>query len=155
MNTYSANEIVQLALQIEREGQAFYQQAERLARDLQAKELFRFLGAEEVNHAETFRRIAAELSVDSQEYAEEEAFAYMHALIAGRVFTDPAEAFQRAEAGNHQALVKHAIGFEKETILFFQALREVVREQDHRLVDEMIAEEKEHVKRLAGMLTSL
>jgi rubrerythrin len=152
LNTFSANEIVQLALQIEREGQAFYEQALKLANSPEAKELFRYLGAEEVNHADSFRQIAQNVSVDSSEYEEEEAFAYMRALIAGRIFTDPKEAFGRAEQGNQQALVKHAMGFEKETILFFQALRDVVRQQDRQLVDRMIAEEKEHVQRLAGML---
>lgn len=152
MNTFSANEIVQLALQIERDGRAFYEEAERLAKQAEAKELFRNLAAEEAAHADSFRQIAEAQEVSSAEYQDEEAYAYMHALIDGRIFASPKEAFGQALKGDHAALLRHAIGAEKETILFFQALRDVVREQDCALVDHIIAEEKYHVKCLSAAL---
>ncbi|HBK85078.1 MAG TPA: hypothetical protein DDZ53_03500, partial [Firmicutes bacterium] len=152
VSSFSANEIIQLALQIEREGEAFYREAERLAKKPAAKELFANLAVAELSHAETFRRIAAELEVSSHVYEDEEAERYLRALVAGRVFTDPRVAFDRAAQGDHNALISHAIGFEKETILYFYALKDTVRPEDQEMVERLIAEEKEHIKRLAASL---
>ncbi len=48
--------------------------------------------------------------------------------------------------------VRMAMGFEKETLLFFHDLRDVVSEADKEVILHIIAEEKSHLQRLAGML---
>lgn len=155
MGKFSANELLQIALQIEREGEAFYQEAARLTRSPAAKDLFEHLALEEVGHAHAFRQIAAALDVSSEEYEEEEAQRYLRALVDERVFTDPRDAYARAKEGDQGALLRYAIGFEKETILFFNALRDVAREKDQVLIDKLIEEEKKHVRQLSQCLSEL
>ena len=48
--------------------------------------------------------------------------------------------------------VRMAIGFEKETLLFFHDLRDMVSGADRKVIERIVAEEKVHVRRLAGML---
>lgn len=45
-----------------------------------------------------------------------------------------------------------AMGFEKETLLFFYNLRDLVTDRDRETISRIIDEEKSHVRRLAGML---
>ena len=45
-----------------------------------------------------------------------------------------------------------AMGFEKETMLFFYNLRDIVPSAAHEIVDRVIVEEKTHARRLAQML---
>jgi rubrerythrin len=47
-----------------------------------------------------------------------------------------------------------AIGFEKETLLFFYDLRERIPDADRAVVEKVIAEEKRHVQRLVGKLNA-
>ena len=45
-----------------------------------------------------------------------------------------------------------AIGFEKETMLFYYDLRDKVSDADKPVIDRIIAEERTHVQRLSGLL---
>jgi rubrerythrin len=45
-----------------------------------------------------------------------------------------------------------ALGFEKDTLLFYYDLRELMRESDRPIISEIIREEKAHVRRIAGLL---
>jgi rubrerythrin len=45
-----------------------------------------------------------------------------------------------------------ALGFEKDTLLFFYDLREMVSEAEQKAVTGIIREEKTHLRRLAGAL---
>ena len=45
-----------------------------------------------------------------------------------------------------------AMGFEKETLLFFYNLRDLVSDRNQKTIDRIIAEEKSHLRRLAKML---
>ena len=46
-----------------------------------------------------------------------------------------------------------ALGFEKDTLIFFYDLREMIPEKDQGIVTEIIREEKAHVRRIARLLS--
>ena len=68
------------------------------------------------------------------------AFVEVKALAAADVVADEKEA------------IRMAMGFEKETILFFYTLRDLVTGGQQEMIGKIIAEEKLHLRRLAGML---
>jgi len=45
--------------------------------------------------------------------------------------------------------------FEKETLLFFHDLRDMVSDADKKVLGRIIEQEKAHLQRLAGMLNQL
>jgi rubrerythrin len=45
-----------------------------------------------------------------------------------------------------------ALGFEKETLLFYYELREVLRDAGRLVLDDIIQEEKRHIRRLSEVL---
>ena len=53
-----------------------------------------------------------------------------------------------------QQAINLAIGFEKETLLFFYDLRERIPEKDRPVVENVIEEEKRHIRRLVSKLNA-
>ena len=52
----------------------------------------------------------------------------------------------------YNTVLQAAMGFEKDTLLFFYDLREMVSEAERETVSRIILEEKAHLRRLAKML---
>ena len=56
------------------------------------------------------------------------------------------------EVTDEKEAVRMAIGFEKETLLFYYGLRDSIYAADREYIDKVVDEEKGHIRRLAGML---
>ena len=117
--------------------------------------LFKDLAAQERNHHRVFQNMleatpaapsfASSLNAEYREYLQ---LALDNALFAGK---DKALLLAK-EAHDQQTALQAALGFEKDTLLFFYDLREMVREKDRATLSGIIREEKSHVRRLASML---
>jgi len=56
------------------------------------------------------------------------------------------------QAQDEKEAIHMAMGFEKETLLFFYNLRDLVPDRQQKTIQRIIDEEKKHVRRLAAML---
>ncbi len=152
--TWSDTEIVDIARQIEACGEAFYDAALSHLKDPKAKEVFAWLRDEERKHAATFEQLLQGVKLaDGQWRQAEEYLGYLHALVDNRVFPDAkaaAEAVSRL--GDDAAAIRYAIGFEKDSILFFHELANMVSAEDRPLLERLIAEERKHVRTLDALL---
>ena len=73
--------------------------------------------------------------------------------VQSAFFEGPDKALAVAdEIADEQEALRMAIQFEKETMFFFHDLLDTVPEADKETVEKVIAEEKRHVRRLAGMV---
>jgi rubrerythrin len=78
---------------------------------------------------------------------------YLEATVQSAFFEGVDKALSVAgEVTNEQEALRMAIRFEKETMLFFHDLYDVVPPDDKGTIEKVIAEEKRHVRRLAGMI---
>jgi rubrerythrin len=78
---------------------------------------------------------------------------YLHVALDQALFSGPDKALANArKAGDRETAVRIALGFEKDTLLFFYDLREMVSDQDRDTITRIINEEKSHVRRLAREL---
>jgi len=78
---------------------------------------------------------------------------YLKAALDSALFAGPDKALALAEqARDRQTALRMALGFEKDTLLFFYDLREMVSEAEQKAVTGIIREEKTHLRRLAGAL---
>jgi rubrerythrin len=69
------------------------------------------------------------------------------------LFAGPDKALVLAEqAHDRQAALRVAIGFEKDTLLFFYDLRDMASVAEQKTINGIIAEEKQHLRRLAKLL---
>jgi rubrerythrin len=131
--TAAALDAIRLAFEIELGGQAFYKRAVTETPDPALKALFgKFVGMEEEHMATLSRRYHADVPKPSQHFQLERAAIY--AGIPHRP-EDPTNLF------------RIAIAFEKRAVTFFSERCALAAEgsTEHRLYQELAAEEREHV----------
>ena len=60
-----------------------------------------------------------------------------------------------AKTKDEKEAVDFAIGFEKDTLLFFYQILDIVKSADRPVVEKIVQEEKEHIKKLAEIKKTL
>ena len=150
MLLFTPGEVINFALQIEKNGQAFYRALADRAEDAEAKNVFTFMANEEASHYDTFSQLGSKLTfLEPEESYPGEYAEYMRELVESHVFTrdvNPEE--MAAKVKDSVEAVNLALGFEKDSILFFHELKKLVPAEEQCTVDGLIAEEGRHVKKL-------
>lgn len=155
MAVFTAAEALEMAMEIEENGAVFYNEVSAKSDDEAVKELFGNLATQERAHYRTFERMldavkpAPELS--AEEYDQYQTYA--KTALENALFAGPEKALSLAEkAEDRETALRAAMGFEKDTLLFFYDLREMVSDADKEAVSNIIREEKKHLRRLASMV---
>jgi len=146
MNTYSIDEILEMAIQTEKLGYQFYTgMSEKFKNDDGLVSLFTTLATKEKGHERTFTNLKDFVAKHGTEPVQwEEVTSYMRAFVESEFFLGRGKSLPSMDHVNTvQDAVKFALGFEKEALLYFMELRTVVREKD--VVDMIINEEKSHI----------
>ena len=152
---FNANDIFEIAKQIEINGAKFYRDAAQIVEDETHKEFLLSLAAMEDDHEQTFATMQKEL-VDSEtaETAfdpDNEAALYLKALADTRVFYEKDQ-----PESSIKGILTAAITAEKDSISFYLGMKELVPEKQGKAkLDDIIKEEMSHIKLLAGKLTNL
>lgn len=157
VNIFSGSEIVELGIQIEKNGRDFYNALVGKSKNQKAKEKFKYLAGEEEKHIEVFSKILDSVhKYEPPETYPGEYFAYMNALAKDYVFTqkDKGEEIAKKTKSDREA-IDLGIRFEKDSILFYQGMKKVVPEYDHRVVDGLIAQEQSHLQQLSDLKEDL
>jgi rubrerythrin len=151
----SGADIIDLAVQTEVHGAKFYREAARVANQPAAAELFRYLADEEVKHKQLFGNMGAAIVITEIDPATwEEAQEYIAAAVDQAFFTKSSAPIRAVPQGaTVEEMTRLAIAFEKETLLFFYSVRDLVSAPNRALVDKVVAEEKKHIRRLAALLS--
>jgi rubrerythrin len=155
MAVFTAAEAIEMAMEIEKNGEVFYSAAAAKSDDAEIKTLFEDLAAQEQIHYKIFQKMLggagsapALLAAEYDQYQ-----AYMQAALDNALFAGQDKALALAEkATDRETALRAALGFEKDTMLFFYDLREMVGEADRASVSRVISEERKHVRRLAALL---
>ena len=154
---YSAAEIIEIAVQIENNGYLFYTGAAEKTIDADSKEIFLFLAAEEKKHISAFKELFANIgdTVPQGEYTDEY-FSYLRALGDDHIFTGKSagEDALAAVTGDIGVLTL-ALNFEKDSILLFTELLNVVADNARTLVQELIRQERQHFCKLTELKATL
>ena len=146
MNKYSIDEILEMAVQTEKLGYQFYTgMSEKFKKDDGLVKLFTTLASKEKAHERTFTNLKDIVAKHGTEPVQWVVVStYMMAFDESEFFLGRGKSLPSMDhLKTVQDVVKFALGFEKETLLYFMELRTVVREKD--VVDEVINEEKSHI----------
>jgi len=156
-NIFRGSEIVELGIQIEKNGRDFYNGLVKKTKNRKAKEKFKYLAGEEEKHIAIFQNLLD--SVEKYEPPESypgEYFAYMNALASDYVFTRKNKGGEIAKSiRTDKEAIELGIGFEKDSILFYEGMKKVVPEYDQKIVDELVAQEKDHLRQLSDLKKNL
>jgi rubrerythrin len=152
MYDFNADEMFEIAEQLERNGAKFYRTAAGAVSDPKSAEFLQKLAAMEDEHEKMFARMRAGLTAaDKQQTAfdpEGEAAQYLRALADTRVFFE-----KRIDTSSMQEILKDAITAEKDSIVFYLGMRDTVPEGvGRRHVDDIIKEEMGHIRQLSRYL---
>ncbi|MBW2065483.1 MAG: ferritin family protein [Deltaproteobacteria bacterium] len=162
---FSADEVFQMAEQIEINGESFYREMSEKIPDSAIKRTLLDLAAMENEHRKIFARMRAELSEGEREASvfdpEGESALYLRALADLRVFGEKArEDFELSPGTEEEEKIRRillaASGREKESIVFYTGMRDIVPKAHGRdRVDAIIREEMKHLTLLASKLAAL
>lgn len=148
---FSGEEIVRLAVEIEKQGRRFYEIAATKVTDPEVKAVFEYLAGEEAQHVADFETLGAKLPRDfvpNESYVGEYGD-YIRALINNHIFNhDNIEKLLPGVSVAREALAI-AFRFEKDSILIFQELYNVVDDTGKEVLGKLIEQEKQHIKKLA------
>lgn len=149
-NIFTGSEVIEVGIQIEKNGRDFYSGLVDNSKNQEIKNLFKYLAAEEEKHIVNFSDILD--SVKKDELAgvySEEYFAYMNVLAREYVFTQENKGEEIAKnVKSDKEAIELGIGFEKDSIIFYQGMKKVTKEQDIKIIDELITQEQEHLRKL-------
>ena len=157
--TFSADEIFEIAQQIERNGAKFYRKAAETVEGENRNLLLRLAEMED-QHEKTFATMRENLLADkriSQTYDQDDQIAlFLRALAEGKVFdikADPCENLTGSKT--LQDILKTAIELEKDSIIFYLGMKDIVQSShDKQMIDHIIAEEKKHIVDLSNQLAA-
>jgi len=150
----SGEEIVEIAMQIELNGKHFYEETQKKASSKLVKDALSWLAEQEQEHYEAFKALLDQVKQYEvvESYSGEYA-AYLKAFASTHVFVkreDVEKAIEQVDSD--EEIIKIAINFEKDSIIFFTEMREFVHEQEQHIVDKLRDQEREHLRRLLKML---
>jgi rubrerythrin len=155
--SFYGNEIINIAIGIERRGIAFYDVLARSTQNAKARQIFQYLVGMEREHILIFQDMLDE----ADKYEVPEAFAgeygaYLQALVDSAVFTDDAVTSElAAQSENDIAALELGINAEKDSILFYYEMREMMPKAARAKIDKVITEEKQHLRQLSELRNTL
>ena len=156
-NIFAGSEIVEIGIQIENNGRDFYSTLIGQSKNVKAKDLFKYLAGEEEKHIRVFQKILE--GVEKYEAPESypgEYFAYMNSLASEYVFTEKNKGKEIAQKiKTDREAIDLGIGFEKDSIIFYEGMKKVVPEYDLEVVSESIAQEQSHLRLLSELKKNL
>jgi rubrerythrin len=158
---FTADEIFEMAEQIERNGGAFYRKAAEGFDHAPVKAMLQELAAMEDGHERVFADLRRKLTQKDRQAPvfdpDDQAVRYLRAMASGYVFdvkVQPADNLSGNES--LEEILRVAIGLERDSIAFYVGLREVTPEQFGRdKIEWIIREEIQHVNLLSGKLAEL
>ncbi len=158
---FNADEIFEIAEQLERNGAKFYRRASEGIEEDGTKQILLNLAAMEDEHLRTFSAMREELSAQERIPTtfdpEGEAAQYLRAMAGGYVFdlrSDPAERLSGTETPAD--VYRMALGLEKDSIVFYAGIEEMVPEKlGRKRVRDIIREEMAHVTLLSKELEKI
>jgi rubrerythrin len=144
MAKFSVREVVEQAVQTEKTGNEFYSSvAGKFRENHELKELFEVLASQELKHEKIFTELEKQIR-DGEPEGWDEVSLYLKALVDSEFFLGKDKSLSAIKSVNTAAeAIRYALGFERETLLYYHGLRETIKEKG--IIDGIIEEEKKHI----------
>lgn len=150
---FNADEVLEMAEQVERNGSAFYRKAAK--NNANGRKILLQIAEQEDQHLASFRQMRRKLTAKDKESASfdpnNEGGLYLKAMADSRVFDpgkDPAEKLKGNEG--LAEILNIAIGLEKDSIIFYLGLKEMVPPKlGEKRISAIIKEEMKHIRWLS------
>jgi rubrerythrin len=143
-------DILNFAIEIERNGYEFYTETAKKFKDLKTVKLFHYLAEQELRHERCFKQMKRKSPTFTPTETLEAAYEiYKQEFLATYMFSDSAQTQGRIKlVASVEEAVNLAVGFEKDTVVLYSSIKKYIDEENKKLIDEVIDEELGHIVRL-------
>ena len=159
--TFNADEIFEMAEEIERNGAKFYRKAAENASDKDIEKLLLDLAVTEDGHLETFKQMRGQLA-DSEKTQntfdpDNEAALYLQAMADARGYEGKrSPTIELTGKESVKEVFEIALNAEKESVVFYFGIKSFVSEKAGKdKVEKIIGEELSHITTLLDQLKAL
>ena len=159
--TFNANEIFEMAEEMERDGAKFYRKAAENASDEKTKQMLLDMASMEDGHLKTFKEMREQLSDQEKGWAvfdpDNQSVLYLQAMADARGYEGKI-APKKELTGDEtpKEILEIALNSEKESVVFYFGLKSLVPPKAGRdKVEAIILEELSHITTLLNKLKSL
>ncbi len=159
--TFNANEIFEMAEEIERNGAKFYRQAAENAADEETKQMLLDMADMEDGHLTTFEEMREQLSGQEKGWTvfdhDNQSVLYLQAMADARGYEGKiTPSKELAGSETPKEILETALNSEKESVVFYFGLKSLVPPKAGRdKVEAIIIEELSHITTLLNKLKSL
>ncbi len=146
---FSLKDICDVAIQIEKNGERVYRNAQAKAEDENIKEVLGWMADEEKKHSQWFRKLAESVDIPVEHPQIEEMGKNLLKDSVGDQSFSLNETDLSQAADLHQ-VIHQSIEFERDTIIFYEMLREFIEDKTILWqLEKIIEEEKSHINKLS------
>jgi len=159
--TFNANEIFEMAEQIERNGAAFYREAAAKAKDAPTRKFLADLAVMEDGHLAIFQNMRKELGQAEKESVtfdpDDQAAAYLQAMADAKGFEGKiSPGLKLSGRETLSDILSMAINAERNSVVFYVGLKTLVQtDRSRKQVDNIIGEEMGHIAVIQKKMLSL
>ena len=158
--TFTADEIFEMAIEIERNGAELYREAAERSSDKKTKRALLEMAETEDGHLETFEHMRRELGAKNEMTTfdpDSRSAMYLQTMAGARGWEGRISPTQKL-SGNETSkeIIEIALNSEKESVVFYFGLKGLVSDKAGKdKIEEIIIEELEHISSLLQKLKSL
>jgi rubrerythrin len=155
---FNAQEVFQIAMEIEENGRAFYEKAQGRIDDEEVKAIFKDLAIQEVEHKKRFEELKAQLPSETAsptvQDPNQDLNQYLKMMADEHVFRTSENVDAQLETINSgEDALKLAIQFEKDSVIFFLSMQDATDEGKGRdYINLLVKEEQGHLRKLSLQL---
>ncbi|MFA5069489.1 MAG: ferritin family protein [Candidatus Omnitrophota bacterium] len=152
-NRYSVSDIIEVAIEIEKNGANFYYSFSKRWADKTVARFFSDMAEEEKGHERDFKSILS--SITGHEPCEaygQEYLSYFNAVAGGCLFKSDDDFRERTSMiDSIKDAVDFSLGMEKDSILLYEQMKRMLPDKDKALLELIIEQEKSHVRKIWGI----
>jgi rubrerythrin len=141
----SIETVLDLAVWLEKHGQAFYEKACDAATDPEVAALFADLAAEEGKHCAIYTDL---YQLYTGKSAEGDELLGEYGKFIRLLIKEIVQSLEFEDVLNHEELINRALLFEKNTLLYFSEVKPFFRGKAGSLIEAICREEKRHIQQL-------
>ncbi len=152
---FTITDICNIAVQIECNGERTYKHASEIAVNPQFSRLFSMMAEEERRHAEWFQNLKSARPI-LPEHQELEAMGknLLQDMVKDQTFSLDSVSLAKAEGS--EEILEQLITFERDTILIYEFLSEIIEEAEAKKeLANIVAEENRHIEHLTEMVVDM
>ena len=149
---FKAFEILDIAVKLEKNAEKIYRHQQQEMNDDALRELMQWVADEEKRHKEWFTNLQKQIQINEEDaIIKEMSDVLLKDFVGKAAFSLEDAEFDKIK--NIKDLVAVFIEFENDTILFYELIRSFVTDEEAiAKLDQIILEEKQHIKRFEAFL---